>query len=250
MNEAIQPPSYGMLLLEPLRAAMELAALPLLAPLPLTAKRGDGHSVLVIPGFTATDNWTAILRAYLGFLGYRAEAWELGRNLGYRNLGPEAEHLHARVREIHRASGKKISIVGWSMGGVMARSAARAQPELVRQVVSLGAPFTGNPNALSIRGIYEALSGEKIDTPAAKDRFERDRAQPPVPTTSIYTKTDGIAAWRNCLEPEGPQAENIEIVGSHSGLVVNPLALRLLADRLAEPEGDWKPYTGRLASRC
>jgi pimeloyl-ACP methyl ester carboxylesterase len=235
-----------MLFLEPLRAALELAALPLMAPLTLTAKRGDGHSVLVIPGFTATDNWTAILRGYLRFLGYRAEAWELGRNLGYRNLGSEAERLHARVREVYEASGRKISIVGWSMGGVMARNAARAQPEMVRQVVTLAAPFTGNPNALAIRGIYEALAGERLDSPAVMRRFERDRAQPSVPTTSIYTKTDGVAAWRNCLEQEGPQAENIEVVGSHAGLVVNPLALRLLADRLAEPENGWKPYKGRL----
>lgn len=238
----IKAPPQGLFFLEPFRAAWELATFPVLAPLALQAKRGDGHSVLVIPGFSATDEWTFLLRHYLTLLGHQCEAWGLGRNLGYRSLGKGGRRLHARVREIYEQTGRKISIVGWSMGGIMARNAACVQPEYIRQVVTLGAPFTGNPEAMSIRPLYEALSGEVLDTPAARARVERDRRQPSVPTTSIYTKTDGIAAWQNCVGEEGPLSENIEVYGSHTGLPINPLALRILADRLAEPEGAWQPY--------
>ncbi|MGK2909018.1 MAG: esterase/lipase family protein [Sphingobium sp.] len=243
----IKMPHYGMLLLEPLRAALEFASLPLLATLPTPDKRGDGHSVLVIPGFGVTDAWTLVLRRYLTMMGYECEAWELGRNMGYHALGADAARLHDRVRKIYDSSGRKISIIGWSMGGVMARYAACTQPDMVRQVISLGAPFTGDPHSLTIRKIYELASGERFDTIEGRARFERDRAQPPVPSTSIFTKSDGIAAWQNCLEPEGPMAENIQVCGSHTGLTVNPFVLRLLVDRLAEPEGSWKPYVGVTA---
>lgn len=229
-------------MLEPFRAIGELATLFAASPMLLTAKRGDGHSVLVLPGFSATDFSMTCLRAYLTYLGYRSHEWSLGRNLGYRTLGKAQKRLRARVEEVAADSGQKISVIGWSLGGVMARQMAREHPELIRQVITLGAPFTGDPRATSIRHFYEMASGELLDAPEARRKWEANRAAPSVPATSIYSRTDGITAWRNCLEEETATAENIEIFGSHMGLPVNPMALYTVAGRLAQSEGSWRRH--------
>ena len=242
------PPSIALAWLEPLRALGEFAGLFVTAPMLMTASRGDGHSVLVLPGFNATDLSTACLRGYLTYMGYRSEEWSLGRNLGYRTLGKAQERLRHRVEEVAAASGKKISLIGWSLGGVMARQMAREHPELVRQVITLGAPFTGDPRATSIRSYYEWTSGEQLDAPESRQAWEANRAAPTVPTTSIYSRSDGITAWRNCLEEETATAENIEIVSSHIGLTINPMALYVVADRLAQSEANWRPYAAKSAT--
>ena len=176
---------------------------------------------------------TVLLRRYLDFLGYRSASWSLGRNLGYQMLGQAEERLRARVGRIAKSSGGKISLIGWSLGGVMARHMAREHPESIRQVITLGAPFTGNPAATSVRGVYEHLSGENFDSPDVQLAWLSNREPPPVPTTSIYSKTDGITAWQNCLEIETELAENVEVFGSHTGLPHNPMVLCAIAQRLA-----------------
>ena len=148
--------------------------------------------------------------------------------------GPRLFFVIARVRALAAQSGGKISLVGWSLGGVMARHMAREHPECVRQVITLGAPFTGNPMATSIREFYETLSGESFDSPETLAAWRDNREPPLVPTTSIYSKTDGITAWQNCLEIETDLAQNIEVFGSHAGLPHNPLALYTIAKRLAQ----------------
>lgn len=247
-HSVAMPPSIALAWLEPLRALGEFAGLFVTAPMLMTASRGDGHSVLVLPGFNATDLSTACLRGYLTYMGYRSEEWSLGRNLGYRTLGKAQERLRHRVEEVAAASGKKISLIGWSLGGVMARQMAREHPELVRQVITLGAPFTGDPRATSIRSYYEWTSGEQLDAPESRQAWEANRAAPTVPTTSIYSRSDGITAWRNCLEEETATAENIEIVSSHIGLTINPMALYVVADRLAQSEANWRPYAAKSAT--
>jgi len=173
------------------------------------APRGDGHPVLALPGFLADDDSTGPLRRYLKTLGYAAHPWLLGRNLGAR--GPVRERLIARVEELSERHGRKISIVGWSLGGIYARALAKHMPDRVRQVITLGSPFG-------------------------------DAAPPPVPATAIFSKSDGIAHWRSCVETDGPERENIEVPGSHCGLGWNPIVLWAIADRLAQAEGDWKPF--------
>ena len=212
------------------------------APLLMSAPRGDGHSVFVLPGFSANDHSTTALRSYLDYLGYRSVEWSLGRNLGYRTLGKAEERLRSRVREIAETSGRKISVIGWSLGGVMARHMARDYPDLVRQVVTLAAPFTGDPKASNVRRYYELTSGDDLESQKSQDAWEANRVAPAVPTTSIYSKTDGITAWQNCLEVETHRAENIEVFGSHMGLPHNPMALYAIADRLAQEEASWRPF--------
>lgn len=232
----IPAPWLCLAMAEPWRSAGELAGLLLAAPMLMTAPRGDGHSVLVLPGFGATDSSTMLLRRYLDFLGYRSATWSLGRNLGYQMLGEAEERLRARVTRIAENSGGKISLIGWSLGGIMARHMAREHPESIKQVITLGAPFTGNPTATTVRALYEHFSGENFDSPDVQMAWRSNRAPPPVPTTSIYSKTDGITAWQNCLEVETDLAENVEVFGSHTGLPHNPMALCAIAKRLARSD--------------
>jgi len=197
----------------------------------------------VLPGFVGTDASTVVLRRYLELLGYDAYAWELGRNTGSKAIGAEGEKLVERLRHIHEATGKKVSIVGWSLGGVMARIASRSAPDAVRQVITLGSPFAGTPKATNVWQLYEMISGEKVDSDRTRAKLSDSAAPPPVQATAIWGRADGIAAWQNCQEDHSDRTENIEVRGSHCGLAVNPTVLFAVADRLAQAEAERVPFS-------
>src|SRR6195952_4271262 len=236
------PPSAFLVLTELPRALAELGSLPLAAPLLMTAARGDGHPVLVLPGLSTTDRSTSLLRRYLSALGYDVHAWELGRNLGARAIGAQGEKLIARLEAIYAMTGQKVTLVGHSLGGIIARQLSRRRPDMVRQIVTLGSPFAGDPRSTNVWKLYEYLCGHKVSDASTKAQLLESHNPPPVPSTAIYTKGDGIVAWQSCLEPETPTTENIEILGSHCGMCVNPIAMYAVADRLALPLGEWKPF--------
>jgi pimeloyl-ACP methyl ester carboxylesterase len=230
------PPSRQLLLLE-LRAIWELSAFFAAYPLLRLAPRGDGHPVLVLPGLAASDLSTRPLRRFLKDQGFKPHGWKLGPNHGPRP-GVE-DRMRSRLDELFARHGRKVSLVGWSLGGVFARELARRTPEQVRCVITLGSPFAGEPRASNAWKLYERASGRKVeDWP---DRLGMRRA-PPVPATAIFSRSDGIVAWQGCLEREGPTAENIEVEGSHCGLGHNPAVLYAIADRLAQAEGAWRPF--------
>ncbi len=237
-NPSVRAPSALLMALE-LRAPWEygasLAALPILR----SAPSGDGHPVLVFPGLIASDLSTAPLRRYLIDRGYRAHRWHQGRNLGPRP-GVEAACL-ARVRQLRAITGRKVTLIGWSLGGIYARETAKHAPDDVRAVITLGTPFAGHPRATNAWQVYEMASGERVDD---RRDYHTIREAPPVPTTSIYSRTDGVVAWQCSVQsPQaGRQTENIEVHASHIGLGVNPAVLYAIADRLAQPEGAWKPF--------
>lgn len=220
------------------RAGLELAALVAAQPLLALAPRGDGHPVLVLPRFLGCDLSTAPLRDTLTRLGYRALPWGQGFNVG---PGPGVfEACRARLADIHRQYGARVSLIGWSLGGLYARLLAKEQPERVRCVIGLGTPLRGTPAPAELWRWQAMITGESMDLPVGREPID---APPPVPTTAIYTRSDGIVPWRDSLELTAPQTENIEIEASHLGLAVNPLCHYAIADRLAQPEGLWRPFT-------
>jgi pimeloyl-ACP methyl ester carboxylesterase len=233
----IEPPSRILMLLEG-RALPELAAFVGALPLLSFAPRGDGHTVLVLPGLIASDVSTRPLRAFLRGRGYDVHGWGQGRNFGPRP-GVERRMLD-HVRELRRRSGRKVSLIGWSLGGIYARQLAKLAPDDVRLVISLGSPFNGSPRATNAWRLYEYASGRSVDETRALGGSLHEA--PPVPTTAIFSRSDGICAWQCCVEKEGPQAENIEVEGSHCGLGHHPAAVYAVADRLAQPDGQWKPF--------
>ncbi len=240
---AIRPPSIALALVEGQRALAELASLPIAAPLLRLAPRGDGHPVMVLPGFMAAGGTTSPLRRFLRSKGYTPLCWELGRNLGPKAIGPQGELLAHRLQTVHRQMGRKISLVGWSLGGVMAREIAKQFPDMVRQVITLGSPFGGNPRASYAFNLYRSITGHDVDPDTMSEEFEALRQPPPgIPTTAIYSKTDGVVAWRNCVEQRTALTDNIEVYASHCGLGVNPAVYFALADRLALSQTDWQPF--------
>ena len=241
-TDSAAPPSLLLALTELPRALLELGTMPLATPMLATAPRGDGHPVLVLPGFVTTDRSTGVLRRFLTMLGYDAHSWDLGRNLGPKAIGAEGEKLIARLDAIHAKTGKTVSLVGWSLGGMMARQLSRRRPDLVRQVITLGSPIVGNPKSTNAWRTYKTLTGHDIDHPDAQEQIRESELPPPVPSTAIYSKEDGIVAWRNCIEPVDAWTDNIQVHGSHCGLGVNPVVLMAVADRLAQKEGEWKPF--------
>ncbi len=194
----------------------------------------------MFPGLSASDASTIPLRRYIGSLGYETQGWSQGFN-----FGPRAGVLESAKRQVQQAcdaSGRKVSLLGWSLGGVYARELAKEMPECVRCVITLGTPFAGPPKSTNAWRIYELTSGRNIDREA--EQYNLPQA-PPVPTTSIWSRSDGIVAWQGSFQqPAGhnPHTENIEVVASHIGIGMNPSAWWAVADRLAQPEGGWAPF--------
>jgi pimeloyl-ACP methyl ester carboxylesterase len=234
----LRPPSLFLMLAEA-RGLFELNSSLLLSPLLMRAPKGDGHPVLTLPGFLASDLSMAPMRRYLKELGYDAYAWKMGRNFG--GVSSKRSALRDRLGEIHETTGRKVSIIGWSLGGVYARDLALQAPEMVRAVITLGSPFANDIRATNATRLYEALSGEAVDdNPEIRKAIAGDL---PVPATSIFSRTDGIVNWRTCLLCPSDTAENIEVhLASHVGLGVNPAALWAVADRLAQTEGEFKQF--------
>jgi len=233
------PPALPLFFLETQRAVFEGLSLIPASPVLRWAPRGDGHPVLVLPGFGADDRSTRALRGFLRRQGHDAHGWRLGRN-----LGPiEALHsaLVARVEALARSADQPVSIVGWSLGGIYARELAKRLPHRVRQVITLGSPFGDGGHASNVRRLFEWVAGPQREAIDA-ERVRRLRQPPPVPSTAIFSKTDGVAHWRACIEPRTKRTDNIEVSGSHCGLGVNAAVFYAVADRLSQPADGWKPF--------
>jgi pimeloyl-ACP methyl ester carboxylesterase len=234
----LRPPGLGLLLAE-MRGIFEFNASLMLSPLLMRAPKGDGHPVLTLPGFLASDLSMVPMRRYLKELGYDAHTWNMGRNTG--GVSRMRAALRERLAEIYERCGRKVSIVGWSLGGVYARDLALQAPEMVRYVVTLGSPFANDVRATNATRLYEALSGEGVDdNPEFREALSGDL---PVPATSIYSRADGVVNWHTCLLRPSDTAENIEVrLASHVGIGVNPAALWAVADRLAQAEGQFHQF--------
>jgi pimeloyl-ACP methyl ester carboxylesterase len=196
--------------------------------------------VIVYPGLSAGDYSTAPLRSFLKDLGYDAHGWHQGLNCGPREGVMEA--LREQVQHLYARHKRKLTLVGWSLGGIYAREMAKLEPDRVRAVVTLGTPFSGHPKSTNAWRLYELLSGESSDD---TQKYGQLAEAPLVPTTSIYSRSDGVVAWPCSIQKPSklnPHIENIEVVASHFGIGLNPMAWFALADRLAQREGRWKRF--------
>jgi pimeloyl-ACP methyl ester carboxylesterase len=238
-----RPPGALLMLLEgraPWEYAALLASMPWLRKLP----KGDGHPVLVFPGLGASDGSTAPLRRLLDELGYVTQRWGQGFNFGPRH--GVLQRCNEAVRALHRQHQRPVSLIGWSLGGLYAREIAKELPDLTRCVITLATPFTGHPRGTNAWRFYEIVSGQNVHDAAVLKQL---REAPPVPTTSIYSRSDGIVSWRCSVNEPGPLVENIEVPASHVGMGMNPVALYAVADRLAQPPGQWRHFDASGARR-
>ena len=232
------PPTWATIgeLTSPLAAARLVAAVPRLA----SAPRGDGHLVVDIPGWRAPELSGAPLRRYLRLLGYDARGWGFGTNTG--DPRRDVERLSASVLDLVEAAGSPASLVGWSLGGVIAREVARRHPEAVRRVVTYGTPVAGGAAYTSIGRAYGSGNGSGNDADRVARRLDA-RSPISVPLTVMFSRRDGVVAWQACIqEGEGGKFENVEVAGSHCGLGWNADVYRVLADRLRQTRAGWRPY--------
>lgn len=216
-----------------------------------SASRGDGHPVLVIPGFLAGDASTFLMRRFLARAGFAPYGWGLGRSLGgiRRTRAP----LAARLETIAAQTGQRVSIVGWSLGGVMARDLAQTHPELVRYVVGMASPLSRDLRSANTGKLYARLAHDDVDPAGAFEgeltrEFDGLAGDLVCPSTAMYSRCDGIVNWRTCLIRENERAENLEVAwASHTGFGINAAALYALADRLAQPDGTFARFSPRGA---
>jgi hypothetical protein len=232
-------PSLSLLAAEPLRALFDYLSSHASGQ---PAQIGDGHPVVVYPGLGGGAMTTSNLRRYIKDSGFTVHDWEGGVNTGPDGIFDDwLGTLDDHVRELRRLHGRKVSLIGWSLGGVYAREIAKRCPDAVRQVITLGTPFAALAGGNHAGTVFKLLNKDRAHLPPQLQ--VRLRQSPPVPTTSIYSKTDGIVSWRGCIGRKTERYENVEVSASHLGMVTHPEVLRIVADRLAQPEGRWLPFS-------
>lgn len=214
-----------------LRAPLDWVTLLLRAPQLLRAPRGDGRPVMLLPGYGADESSMRPLGRYLGYLGYDVYDWGLGRNLG--NVNQYTQSIGGRVSELYdELNEATVTLIGWSLGGVIARETARLFEPYVREVITLGTPIIGGPKYTAVA---ERFAGDgKLDL----DEFEKEvHARNSIgikqPITSIYSKLDGVVGWRASIDSYNAHARNIEVYSSHFGIGAHGKVWRLIADTLA-----------------
>lgn len=230
------------------RVLLEMALLPTSLPLLMEVPRGDGHPVLLLPGFLAGETTLIALKLFLQNKGYDVHTWGLGRNVGFRSK--HANALQQKIRYLHHVTGRKVSLVGWSLGGVFSFYGAESTLECVRSIITLGSPVSvdteGNKSPPAMKALYRLVShrlgaSAHMMQPRAKSMREHRRLA--VPTSCLYSLTDGVVPPQEAtIDGDPSMHENIQVPGSHIGLGFNGIVLSIVAERLAQPEADWKPF--------
>jgi len=203
---------------------------------------------MILPGLANSDRSNFVMRKYLSWLGYRPEGWGLGRNFGVRTVGADAEKLLGRVRSLAQSSGEPVTLIGVSLGGMLARLAAHRMPEHVREVITIASPYAGDPRATNVWRFYELLSGERVSAAEARIRLAEIAAPLPVPASAIWSPNDGLVNGQLCYVPSEPGLRAIEIEGSHMGVQLRPQVMRAVADVLANSKSP-PPKGARPAQR-
>lgn len=233
MIDVLQPPSPAGLIREA-RGFLEFPRLLFRAVDLALQPRGQGQPVLVLPGYGAGDASTAILKSYLRVLGYRVSGWHLGRNSG--NVPDLLPRVLKRLLSMHRHSQERVRLVGWSLGGFIAREAARERPDLVHQVITLGTPVVGGPKYTVIA---ERLRRRGIDLDAMEAEIaSRNTILLRTRVTALYSRGDAVVAWQACIDRNGENVEHVEVSTSHMGFGFSPQVYKIIAQRLADKSAD------------
>jgi alpha-beta hydrolase superfamily lysophospholipase len=232
-------PSLALFGFEPLRAALEYASLRLKRS--AYERTGDGHSVIIFPGLGTDSRAIEPLREFCNELGYTGLGWGRGLNTGPKgDVDAWLADLATHVRSLAAGTRQRMTLIGWSLGGIYAREVAKLLDGEVRQVITIGTPFAGSVDSTNVGLVYRLLNGQKAALdPAMAARLA---TAPPVPTTSIFSRSDGVVSWRACVQAGGRHVQNIEVDGSHCGLGWNHEVWAVIAARLALPDGRWKLY--------
>jgi pimeloyl-ACP methyl ester carboxylesterase len=233
------------------RGLLEMAMLPASLPLLLEAPQGDGHPVLLVPGFMASEKSLIGLKLMLQSKGYDVHTWGLGRNVGFRSK--HANALPQKIRHLHYTTGKKVSLVGWSLGGVFSFYGAQNAMDSVRSIITLGSPVSvdasGSQSPTAVKALYRVVShrlGAAAHVMQPRAKVMRERRRLAIPTSCLYSLSDGVVPPQEATIDGDPALhENIQVPGSHIGLGFNGIVLAIVADRLAQPENAWKPFVPR-----
>ena len=226
------PPSKLLWAAELPRAAWTVARYGMLRARPDDSPRGDGRPILVLPGLFNSDRSNYALQQYLRSLGYVVRGWGMGRNLGARTIGHDGERLLEQIRVLHAEHGVPVTLIGVSLGGMMARLAAQRLPDLVREVITVSSPFAGNPRSTNVWRAFEWVTGDRIDSDATREWVAEIGAPLPMPSTAIWSASDGLVNGLICHAPDDPHCRDIEVRSSHLGVQLNPDVLRMIADVL------------------
>jgi pimeloyl-ACP methyl ester carboxylesterase len=233
------PPPAVLALLEAPRALAEYASFMAVAQLLAVGRDGHGRPVLVLPGLLADDRSTRPLRRLLNSAGYTAYGWSLGTNIGpTRRIISGMDAVLAEITDRH---GQPTSLIGWSLGGMLAHDIACRRPAAVDRLITLGSPlYSTDPSQSRGSLFYDEYAAAHLPD------YSRDSWRPPgalsMPATSIFSKTDGVVRWQTCLHPPGPLRENIEVYSSHCGLGFHSTAGYAILDRLAAPTDPWPKF--------
>lgn len=229
MIESLEPPAASGMIREA-RSLFELPRLLLRFPQLALQPRGNRNPVLILPGYGAGDGSTIILKGYLRMLGYRARGWGLGRNRG--RVAELLPRVLKRLASLSRRSEQKVSLIGWSFGGYLARELARERPDLVRHVITLGTPVVGGPKFTILAEIYRKR-GMDIEAIAAEVEWRNGEALLETPVTAIYSRADAVVAWQACIDHQTPQVEHVEVNTTHLGFGLSPDVFKIIAQSLA-----------------
>jgi pimeloyl-ACP methyl ester carboxylesterase len=242
---AIEPPSLWWSLLEAPRAALEISSIALKHRELLDMLRGDGHPVLVLPGYGAGDSIMYVMRYYLNRWGYDARPWNLGVNFTKTRItsidqinefrAEMESRVAARIENLYNETGQKISVIGWSLGGIYANTMAEQVPDFLNHVITLGAPY-GDPRGTAAWNVLKALNAS--NTPDAEQDFDGWLKQDVIvdrktKTTVIYSPNDGIVAESAARLGEHENINHVPVMSSHVGFAFNPSVYRVIAETLA-----------------
>lgn len=238
--QAVQRPSLALLGAEPFRAAMEFAWHKLAKS--DGTQPGDGHPVVIFPGLGADGKSVATLRAHCRSLGYDAFDWGQGFNTGPKgDLDTWLHTLKSQVADLLAGHSQPATLIGWSLGGLYAREIGKLMAPRIRQVITMGTPFNAKSDHTNVGWLFQLLSGSSSAMAPALSR--RLRTPPPLRTTAIYSRTDGVVAWQTCRhDKRSTLVHDIEVDSSHLGMGWNRDVLAAVADRLVQPPGPWRRY--------